>query len=115
MSGIEDSDESTHKIKRLASSGSKAKEHVKQLQRLQEKDPEFYQYMKEHDKELLEFDAEEIDDEADTDVEVDADTHVAVQEDKQTEKAITAAMVDYWCKAIKDYKSLHALKSLLRV
>ncbi|XP_042437905.1 nucleolar complex protein 2 homolog isoform X2 [Zingiber officinale] len=114
MSGIEDSDESTHGIKRLASSGSKAKEHVKQLQRLQEKDPEFYQYLKEHDKELLEFDAEEIDDEADTDVEVDADTHVAVQEDKQTEKAITAAMVDYWCKAIKDYKSLHALKSLLR-
>ncbi|XP_074576296.1 nucleolar complex protein 2 homolog isoform X2 [Curcuma longa] len=114
MSGIEDSDENAHGVKRLSSSGSKAKEHVKQLQRLQEKDPEFYQYLKEHDKELLEFDAEEIDDEAETDVEADADTHVTVQEDKQTEKAITAAMVDSWCKAIKDYKSLRALKSLLR-
>lgn len=30
-------DENAHGVKRLSSSGSKAKEHVKQLQRLQEK------------------------------------------------------------------------------
>lgn len=47
-------------------------------------------------------------------MEADADIHVTVQEDKQKEKAISSAMVDYWCKAIEDYKSLRALKSLLR-
>ncbi|KAF7846455.1 hypothetical protein BT93_L4310 [Corymbia citriodora subsp. variegata] len=46
--------------RRMSKSKSKAREHKEQLQRLQEKDPEFFQFLKEHDQELLEFDDEDI-------------------------------------------------------
>ncbi|CAL9171508.1 unnamed protein product [Musa hybrid cultivar] len=99
----------------LSSSRKKAKEHVKQLQRLQEKDPEFYEYLKEHDKELLEFNDEDIDEESGTDLEEDVNSHVTVQKEHEPSgKVITTAMVDGWCIAIKENKNLGALRSLLR-
>lgn len=56
-------------------SGSKmeAKEHKKQLESLKESQPEFYEYLKEVDKELLDFDDEGNDDDAETDID-DAET-----------------------------------------
>ncbi|KAL5714400.1 hypothetical protein ACHQM5_016367 [Ranunculus cassubicifolius] len=44
-----------------------AKEHVQQLQRLQEKDPEFYEFLKEHGQDLLEFEDDEDDEENEID------------------------------------------------
>lgn len=38
------------------SSKKKAKQHVEQLKRLQQKDPDFYKYLEEFDKDLLGFD-----------------------------------------------------------
>ncbi|CAA0828835.1 Nucleolar complex protein 2 homolog, partial [Striga hermonthica] len=38
-----------------------AQEHIGTLKKLQEKDPEFYEFLKEHDKELLEFDEDDLD------------------------------------------------------
>ncbi|KAL6642879.1 hypothetical protein ACP70R_021060 [Stipagrostis hirtigluma subsp. patula] len=42
------------------SSRKKATKHVEQLKRLQQKDPEFYKYLEFNDKELLEFNYDEI-------------------------------------------------------
>ncbi|CAI9106671.1 OLC1v1005876C1 [Oldenlandia corymbosa var. corymbosa] len=64
----------------------KAKEHVEQLQRLAEKDPEFYEYLKQTNEDLLHFDATEFDDDAETDVdseeieEDDAETDIDSEE-----------------------------------
>lgn len=108
-----------------------AKEHVQQLQRLQEKDPEFYQFLKEHDKELLEFDEEE-EEADDEDIETDIDSeemqedeeadvqyeeHEASAADKEvktSKNVITSAMVDTWCNAIQENASLGAVRSLMR-
>ncbi|KAJ6796772.1 nucleolar complex protein 2-like protein isoform X2 [Iris pallida] len=116
MSVVEDPDVSNSVSKESRSLSKKnAKEHVEQLQRLQEKDPEFYQYLKDHDKELLEFDDEDIDENAGTDLEDDEDSHSAQEKlQKAPEKVITTAMVDSWCKDIKEYGKLGAVRSLLR-
>ncbi|XP_020243539.1 nucleolar complex protein 2 homolog isoform X2 [Asparagus officinalis] len=95
-------------------SRKKAKEHVEQLQRLQEKDPEFYQYLKDHDKELLEFNNKDIDEDEETIFEADEETQPAVESQKKPEKAVTTAMVDSWCKAIKEERRLGAIRSMLR-
>lgn len=113
-----------------------AKEHALQLQRLQEKDPEFYEFLKEHDKALLEFNAEEDDDEEDEDIETGIDDEEMpedeerdgeeMQEDEEDEatatdkevktsrKVITSAMVDTWCTAIRENSSLGAVRSLMK-
>ncbi|KAL1808677.1 hypothetical protein ACET3Z_025667 [Daucus carota] len=120
-----------------------AKEHALQLQRLQEKDPEFYEFLKEHDKDLLDFDAED-DDEEDEDAETDINgeemqddedeqenietdidgeemeddeehgTTVKDKEVKTSRTVITSAMVDTWCTAIKENSSLGAVRSLMK-
>ncbi|CAM8910274.1 unnamed protein product [Rhodiola kirilowii] len=109
----------------------KPKEHVKQLQRLQDKDPEFYEFLKEHDKELLEFDDEDDEDEENVDVATDMDeeehdadgakykeknedTNLDKLEDKQSRKVITSAMVDSWCEAVKENVKVGAVRSLLK-
>lgn len=102
------------------------KEHAQQLQRLQEKDPEFYQFLKEHDKDLLEFnDEEDEEDEEDEDIETDVDGEEMQEDEEQgtiatdkevttSRKVITSAMVDTWCTAIKENSSLGAVRSLMR-
>ncbi|KAL3528471.1 hypothetical protein ACH5RR_007793 [Cinchona calisaya] len=105
----------------------KAKEHMLQLERLQQKDPEFYEFLKEHDKELLDFNDQDIDDDAETDVDSeemeDEETdryrmeHVASEseeEEKSSKNVITRAMVDSWCKSIQDNTSLGAVRALMR-
>ncbi|XP_038972851.1 nucleolar complex protein 2 homolog [Phoenix dactylifera] len=117
MSDIEDLDHSKHAEEEESPSLSrrKAKEHVEQLERLKEKDPEFYQYLKEHDKELLEFDDEDIDEGEGTDLEEDVESQpTREKEQKPKAKVITTAMVDSWCKAVKEGSKLGAVRSLLR-
>ncbi|KAG0472810.1 hypothetical protein HPP92_014667 [Vanilla planifolia] len=114
MSDLEDSDKSSSTIvERLSKSQTKAKEHVKQLQRLQEKDPEFYQYLKEHDKELLEFNDE--DDDALSDLEEDVESK-STKENLliQVGKVITTTKFDSWCNAIKQKNSIGCIRSVLR-
>ncbi|KZV56444.1 hypothetical protein F511_08342 [Dorcoceras hygrometricum] len=99
-----------------------AEEHAGTLRKLQEKDPEFYEFLKEHDKDLLEFDDEDIDDDAQTDAEEeetalddveDADDKLE-KEEEPSKKVITSAMVDSWCNAIHDGPKLGAVRSILR-
>ncbi|KAG2671344.1 hypothetical protein I3843_14G127900 [Carya illinoinensis] len=102
-------------------SRSQAREHMKQLDRLKEKDPEFYEFLKEHDKELLQFNDEDIDD-ADTDVEdvdiqIDGETgkhDISEKDKKPSEHVITSAMVDSWCNSIQENGNLSAVRSLMR-
>ncbi|PSR90231.1 Nucleolar complex protein [Actinidia chinensis var. chinensis] len=111
----------------MSESQQKAREHVQQLQRLQEKDPEFYQFLKEHDKELLEFDDEDMDEDVESDMddemqedeETDAQDikHLATaaeKKDKNSKHVITSAMVDSWCNAIQEGAKLGAVRSLMK-
>ncbi|KAL6495655.1 hypothetical protein OROGR_030218 [Orobanche gracilis] len=101
----------------------KAKEHIGTLKKLQEKDPEFYEFLKEHDKELLEFSEEDLDENFQTDAEEEEETDIDKVEhiDGEAEKAaeplrnvITNDVVDSWCDAIRNGAKLGAVRSLLR-
>ncbi|XWS58075.1 hypothetical protein CRYUN_Cryun08bG0004000 [Craigia yunnanensis] len=106
----------------MSISQSAAKEHIEQLQRLQKKDPEFYQYLQEHGKDLLTFDDEGIDDDVDVDMEdaetqLDDETHehdIAEEEEKQSKNIVTNAMVDSWCNSIREDGKLSAVHSLMK-
>ncbi|KAL3647634.1 hypothetical protein CASFOL_008602 [Castilleja foliolosa] len=101
-----------------------AKEHAGTLRKLQEKDPEFYEYLKDHDKELLEFGEEGLDDNIQTDAEDDEEEtdvdNLDYNDDEAEEKlepsrsVITSDMVDSWCDSIRDGAKLGAVRSLLR-
>ncbi|KAK4347661.1 hypothetical protein RND71_034000 [Anisodus tanguticus] len=124
-SGVE---ENTDEMMPKSSSKQNAGGHVEQLKRLQEKDPEFYQFLQEHDKELLEFDDDEdIDDDAETEMDGDkieddeADefdakqlVHADGKEVKSSTNVITSAMVDSWCSSIHENRSSAAIRSLMR-
>ncbi|KAL0788956.1 hypothetical protein Bca101_005202 [Brassica carinata] len=94
----------------LKSKKAEAEEHEEQLKGLQET------YMKEHDEELLKFDAAEFEDdvEADTDLEDTKKQGVEVAKKANEQKTITAAMIDSWCKSIREYSKLGAVRSILR-
>lgn len=112
-----------------------AKEHKKQLESLKETQPEFYEYLKEVDKELLEFDDEGIDDDAEID-EDDAETDFdasgiedeedvddsdvekmvfgSKKEEKSARTVITMDMVESWCKDIQENEKIAPVRSLLK-
>ncbi|CAA6655695.1 unnamed protein product [Spirodela intermedia] len=96
----------------ILSSKKAAKEHMQQLQRLQDKDPEFYQFLKDYDKDLLEFNDEDLDD-AETGLDGDESQYTKEVVPKPSGKVITTAMVDSWCTEIKDHR-LSAIRSSLR-
>ncbi|KAJ1294992.1 hypothetical protein BS78_01G188800 [Paspalum vaginatum] len=93
------------------SSRKKAKQHVAQLKRLQEKDPEFYKYLEDFDKELLEFDDDEIEDDHETEVSHEEEL-VSEEEPKLSVKPITMEMVDSWCNGVED-KKIGSIRSIL--
>ncbi|CAL4917341.1 unnamed protein product [Urochloa decumbens] len=90
-------------------SRKKAKQHVAALKRLQEKDPEFYKYLEEHDKDLLEFSDDEIEKTGISDDE----KPVSKDEVKQSVKPITMEMVDSWCNGVENEK-IGSIRSILQ-
>ncbi|TVU01567.1 hypothetical protein EJB05_52974 [Eragrostis curvula] len=99
-----------------ASRKKKAEQHAEQLRRLQEKDPEFYKYLEECDKELLEFDDDEIkDDQESRGGGDDEDEPSSVRKEvlKQSVKPITMEMVDSWCDGAEDGK-IGSIRSILQ-
>ncbi|KDQ54560.1 hypothetical protein JAAARDRAFT_135403 [Jaapia argillacea MUCL 33604] len=84
-------------------------DHVLELKKLAEKDPEFYKYLQENDRELLEFEAGAA---AATD---DDDDMFDEDEDMSDDKApvLTKTILQKWQKALLEHRSLRALRKLL--
>ncbi|CAK5271008.1 unnamed protein product [Mycena citricolor] len=81
--------------------------HLMELSKLAEKDPEFYQYLKDNDEELLKFDlkdAIEEDDEAGGDDDLMGEERIPV---------LTKGILQKWQKSLLEQRSLRALRKLL--
>ncbi|XP_015573724.1 nucleolar complex-associated protein 2 [Ricinus communis] len=118
----EEEEEEMGNRSKVKSKKKAAKEHKNQLQRLQAKDPEFYQYLKEHDEELLQFTDEDIEEDVDTDVD-DAKMQVdekirgndiPEKEEKSSKNMITTDMVDSWCKSVRENGKIGPVRSLMK-
>ncbi|GAB2291009.1 Nucleolar Complex 2 protein [Dionaea muscipula] len=104
--------------RRPSKSHGKAREHKEQLERLQEKDPEFYEFLREHDKELLEFNDDDFADDNTQDMDEDGAVQpwasAAEKEEIASPRSITMEMVDSWCNSIQEDKKVGAVRSLLK-
>ncbi|KAI5016659.1 hypothetical protein ZWY2020_006510 [Hordeum vulgare] len=106
----EDGEEAEEEEEVRGGSKKKAEQHVDQLKRLQEKDPEFFKYLEECDKELLEFNDNDIADDQESDEEPKS---VPKEEQKESVKPITMEMVDSWCNGAEDGK-IGSIRSILQ-
>ena len=104
------------------------KQHKKHLESLKETDPEFYEYLQQEDKELLEFDDDDEDDseekrkkdeerdESDSDEEGRSNEASkgakTKSENRQSGKTLTSALVKKLCENAKGGKALGAAKHL---
>ncbi|CAL1697939.1 unnamed protein product [Somion occarium] len=81
--------------------------HLFELSKLAEKDPEFYKYLQENDRELLQFNPDAVEEISMSDDEMD--------EGGEEEKApvLTLEVVRRWSKALLEHRSLRALRKLL--
>ena len=75
--------------------------HMEGLEGLKEKDPGFYEFLKQNDRELLEFDPDEL-------IEDDED-----DEEAPVEGGLTKEILARWEKTLLEGKSLSALKKIL--
>ncbi|KAG2537248.1 hypothetical protein PVAP13_9NG147873 [Panicum virgatum] len=87
-------------------------QHVAELKRILEKDPDFYKYLEENDKGLLEFKDDEIEDDQETGISVDEEP-VPKDEPKQSVKPITMEMVDSWCDGVQNER-IGSIRSILQ-
>ncbi|GJJ07386.1 hypothetical protein Clacol_001588 [Clathrus columnatus] len=77
--------------------------HLQELTKLAEKDPEFYKYLQENDKELLEFDPTAL----------DIDDSLEMDEKPDETPILTKAILKTWQKALLEHRSIRALRKLL--
>ncbi|KAK2465541.1 hypothetical protein APHAL10511_002433 [Amanita phalloides] len=81
------------------------KAHMHELAQLAEKDPEFYKYLQENDRELLEFN--------DDDASVDEIEESSEEDEKDKLPTLTMAILRKWQVALLEQRSLRALRRML--
>ncbi|PFH45739.1 hypothetical protein AMATHDRAFT_71159 [Amanita thiersii Skay4041] len=84
--------------------------HMLELAKLAEKDPEFYKYLQENDRELLEFDATK---DEEMDVSDEEDEEGFDEEQEAVLPKLTLQIIKKWQKALLEQQSLRALRKLL--
>jgi nucleolar complex protein 2 len=77
--------------------GSEGREHLLELSQLAEKDPEFYKYLQENDKELLEFNPNIVDEE-------DQDTSELEDDSIESVPVLTKDILLKWQKALLEVR-----------
>lgn len=77
--------------------------HLEELSKLAEKDPEFYKYLQEHDRELLEFDPNAVEQDSEDDLE-EAEGSMEAEADKAP--VLTVQMLRKWQKALLEVSLL---------
>ncbi|XP_046392171.1 nucleolar complex protein 2 homolog [Ischnura elegans] len=125
---VSDEGDSVHK----EASVSEGKKHKKALQKLKKSDPEFYQFLEENDKKLLQFDVSDSESEGSADEGEAVDVHVPPEElegasdesDYEPEegvetvhgvnKAITLQMVEEWQQQLPDDKSINTMVEVMK-
>ncbi|KAI0717685.1 Noc2-domain-containing protein [Cerioporus squamosus] len=80
--------------------------HLMELSKLAEKDPEFYKYLQENDRELLEFNLDGAADE-------DEDMEGAGPVEEDSTPVLTKEILQKWQKSLLDHRSLKALRKML--
>ncbi|EAU87524.1 hypothetical protein CC1G_11196 [Coprinopsis cinerea okayama7 len=89
------------------------KQHLLELSQLAEKDPEFYKYLQENDKELLNFKADDFAGGDDDDMDGDEDVDMDGEDDEDKVPTLTKEQLSKWQKALLEQRSLRALRKLL--
>ena len=75
--------------------------HLEELSKLAEKDPEFYRYLQENDRELLEFDPSAVVQDSDEDME-DVEADMDMEENKAP--VLTGEILKKWQKALLEVR-----------
>ncbi|KIJ61242.1 hypothetical protein HYDPIDRAFT_138099 [Hydnomerulius pinastri MD-312] len=84
--------------------------HMLELSKLAEKDPEFYKYLQENDRDLLDFDPNEMVDAEDED---EGEDEEDVEMESEKLPILTKEILRGWQKALLEHRSLRALRKLL--